>query len=56
MISGVWIGLISFNDKNLTIGTAAEYNHALVGPLSQGFQKTSNGYVPITYLIQIIFQ
>ncbi len=36
MISGVWIGLISFNDKNLTIGTAGEYNHALVGPLSQG--------------------
>jgi hypothetical protein len=43
MISGIWIGLISFKDKKLTIGTAAEFNHALVGPQSQGFADYSQG-------------
>ncbi len=43
MISGVWIGLISFKDKNFTIGTAGEINHALVGPQSQGFPQYFQG-------------
>ena len=36
MISGVWIGLISFKDHKLTIGTAGEINYALYGPKFQG--------------------
>jgi hypothetical protein len=43
MISGVWIGLISFKDKNFTIGTAGGINHALVGPQSQGFPQYFQG-------------
>lgn len=43
MISGVWIGLISSKDEKLTFGTAAEFNHALVGPESQGFPDYYQG-------------
>ena len=43
IISGVWIVLISFKDKNLTIGTAGEFNHALAGPQSQGFPDYLQG-------------
>jgi len=43
MISSVWIGLISFKDNELTIGTAGKINHALVGPQSLGFADYSQG-------------
>lgn len=43
MISSVWIGLISFKDNGLTIGTAGKFNHALVGPQSIGFADYSQG-------------
>ncbi|MDD3985249.1 MAG: hypothetical protein PHY59_05055 [Methanobacterium sp.] len=43
MISGVWIGLISFKDKKFTIGTAGESNHALMGPESLGFPEYFQG-------------
>jgi hypothetical protein len=43
MISSVWVGLISFKDEKLTIGTAAEFNHALVGPESHGFPDYYQG-------------
>ena len=43
MISGIWIGLISFKDKKFTIGTAGEFNHALVGPESLGFPEYFQG-------------
>jgi len=43
MISSVWIGLISFKDNGLTIGTAGNFNHALVGPQSIGFADYSQG-------------
>ncbi len=43
MISCVWIGLISSKDDKLTFGTAAEFNHALVGPESQGFPDYYQG-------------
>ncbi|AEG18626.1 hypothetical protein [Methanobacterium paludis] len=36
VISGVWIGTISDKYGHSTIGTSTEYNHALVGPTSQG--------------------
>ena len=42
-ISGVWIGLISSKEGKLTFGTAGEFNHALVGPQSQGFPQYSQG-------------
>lgn len=32
VISGVWVGIISQKYDHLTIGTAGEYNEALVGP------------------------
>ncbi|MCE7700253.1 MAG: hypothetical protein K8E24_015955 [Methanobacterium paludis] len=38
-ISGIWIGLISSKEGKLTFGTAGEFNHALVGPQSQGFPQ-----------------
>lgn len=43
MISGFWIGLISFKDNGLSIGTAGKFNHALVGPQSIGFADYSQG-------------
>ena len=43
MISGIWIGLISFKDKKLTIGTSGEINHALVDPNSKGLSVLSQG-------------
>lgn len=43
MISGIWIGLISFKDTRLTIGTAGEINHALFGPQSKGMTILSQG-------------
>lgn len=43
LISSVWIGLISSNEGELTFGTSGEYNHALVGPDSNGFPQFSQG-------------
>jgi hypothetical protein len=43
LISGVWIALISSKEEKLTFGTAGEYNHALVGPESNGFPQFSQG-------------
>ncbi len=43
LISGVWIGLISSKEDRLTFGTSGEYNHALVGPQSNGFPQFSQG-------------
>jgi hypothetical protein len=43
LVSGIWIGLISSKEGKLTFGTAGEYNHALVGPQSNGFPQFSQG-------------
>jgi hypothetical protein len=43
LLSGVWIGLISSKEGKLTFGTSGEYNHALVGPGSNGFPQFSQG-------------
>lgn len=43
LISGVWIGLISSKEANLTFGTSGEYNQALVGPESNGFPQFHQG-------------
>lgn len=43
MVSGVWIGLISAKEGELTFGTSGEYNHALVGPESNGFPQFYQG-------------
>ena len=42
-ISGIWIGLISSKEGKLTFGTSGTFNHALVGPQSQGFAQYSQG-------------
>ncbi len=42
-ISGIWIGLISGKEGKLTFGTSGTFNHALVGPQSQGFPQYSQG-------------
>lgn len=42
-ISGVWVGMISSKEGKLTFGTSGEYNHALVGPESNGFPQFSQG-------------
>ena len=48
MISGVWIGLISNQDKKFTIGRAGEINYDLVGPNSQGWPEyTRNLQLPL---------
>lgn len=46
MISGVWIGLISYKDVKLTFGTAGESNYAKVAPQIQGFNYTLGIYEP----------
>lgn len=43
LISGVWIGLISSKEGELTFGTSGGYNHALVGPESSGFPQFYQG-------------
>lgn len=43
LISGVWIGLISSKEGELTVGTSGGYNHALVGPESSGFPQFYQG-------------
>lgn len=43
LISGVWVGMISSKEGKLTFGTSGEYNHALVGPESNGFPQLSQG-------------
>lgn len=43
IISGFWIGLISSKEGELTFGTSGEYNHALVGPESNGFPQFYQG-------------
>lgn len=46
IISGVWIGLISYKDEKLTFGTAGESNYAKVAPQIQGFNYTLGIYEP----------
>jgi hypothetical protein len=36
VISGVWVGIISEKYGVITVGTAGSYNHAIVGPNSNG--------------------
>ena len=43
IISGVWVGLISSKEGNLTYGTAGTYNYELVGPQSNGFPQFNQG-------------
>lgn len=43
ILSGFWIGLISFKDHKITIGTSGESNYAGVGPKAQGFTIYSLG-------------
>ncbi len=44
-ISGIWIGIISEKYDYITIGTSGEYNHALVGPTSQGHPMHYLGFI-----------
>jgi hypothetical protein len=43
LISGVWAAVISNKDGKLTFGTSGEFNHALVGPNSNGFADYNEG-------------
>ncbi|MGB9979503.1 hypothetical protein [Methanobacterium sp.] len=40
VISGIWIGLISQKEGEITYGTSGEFNHNLVGPESKGWGVT----------------
>jgi len=45
VISGVWMFIISEKYNSFTIGTSGEYNHALVGPESQGHPMHYLGFI-----------
>jgi len=57
IISGVWIGVISQKEGEITYSTSGEFNHDLVGPYSKGriTQYLSSPYIssPGTHLSHV---
>lgn len=46
VISGIWVGLISLRYHYLTIGTAGEFNHELMGPQVNIYPNVVSGLRP----------